>query len=81
FEGAMARVARLENVALPAGAEIDAEVDLCQGEDGFQLAARLFVTLPGLESGLAQRIVDGASQTCPYSKAVKGNINVSVLLN
>src|ERR1051325_7885360 len=50
---------------------VDAEVDLCSGPDGYSLRARLNVSLPGLDPQVAQAIVDGAHQTCPYSKATR----------
>src|SRR6202046_1757978 len=36
-------------VKLPDDAAVDAEVDLCQGDDGYSLQARLNVSLPGVE--------------------------------
>jgi lipoyl-dependent peroxiredoxin len=67
-------------VRLPADASIDAEIDLCMGDDGHSLRARLNVSLPGLEREVAQSILDGAEQTCPYSKATRGNIDVAITL-
>jgi len=78
FIGAMRRVARAEQVALPADTEVDAEIDLTSGDDGFQLQARLAISLPGIDAETAQRIVNGAHQTCPYSKATRGNIAVTI---
>src|SRR5262245_54679829 len=49
FEGAMGLAARKMKVKLPEDAAIDAEVDLNLGEGGYFLAARLDVSLPGLE--------------------------------
>ena len=46
----------------------------------FSLAARLNISLPGLERSVAQDLVDAAHQTCPYSKAVRGNIDVALNL-
>jgi lipoyl-dependent peroxiredoxin len=40
------------------------------------VAARLNVSLPGIDQETAQAIVEGAHQTCPYSKAMHSNINV-----
>jgi Ohr subfamily peroxiredoxin len=80
FIGAMGRAARAAGVTLPAGAAVDAEVDLGQVGDGFQLAARLKVSLPGLDAAVARAIVDGAHQLCPYSKATRGNIDVELSL-
>jgi lipoyl-dependent peroxiredoxin len=38
------------------------------------------VSLPGVERELAQALVDEAHQTCPYSKATRGNIDVEIKL-
>jgi organic hydroperoxide reductase OsmC/OhrA len=65
---------------LPADPVIDAEVDLCMGSDGYSLQARLNVSLPELDRQVAQSILDGAHQTCPYSKATRGNIKVAINL-
>ena len=74
----MAIAARKMKVALPADAAIDAEVDLNSGEDGFFLSARLNVSLPGLDRDVAQQVVEAAHQTCPYSKATRGNVDVEI---
>jgi len=76
FLSALKIVAMQMKVKLPADPVIDAEVDLCTGSDGYSLQARLNVSLPGLEQEVARKIVDGAEQTCPYSKAIRGNIHV-----
>lgn len=80
FEGAMAIAARSKGVALPAELAIDAEVSLRQSEDGFSLAARLNVSLPGIDRDVARDLIDAAHQTCPYSKAVRNNIDAVVTL-
>ena len=80
FEGAMAIAARAKGLSLPEGVAIDAEVSLLQGEDGYSLGARLNVSVPGIEPELARQIVEMAHRTCPYSKAIKGNIDAIVLL-
>jgi osmotically inducible protein OsmC len=78
FEGAMGIAARKMQIALPPGTAIDAEVDLCNADAGYYLHARLTVRLPGLEHQLAQVIVDAAHQTCPCSKATRGNVDVAI---
>jgi Ohr subfamily peroxiredoxin len=78
FEGAMGIAARKMQIALPSGTAIDAEVDLCNSDAGYYLHVRLTVSLPGLERQLAQAIVDAAHQTCPYSKATRGNVDVAI---
>ena len=78
FEGAMGIAARKLKIALPAATAIDAEVDLCKTGGDFFLRARLNVSLPGLEPEVAQSLVDAAHQTCPYSKATRGNVDVTI---
>jgi lipoyl-dependent peroxiredoxin len=80
FIGAIRRVAAAKKVAVPHDLAIDAEVDLVNGENGFFLRARLNVSLPGVPRDVAQSILDGAHQTCPYSKATRGNIGVELNL-
>ena len=80
FEGAMGLAAKKMKVALPADLAIDAEVDLGMTGDAYLLQARLNVSLPGLDRDVAQAIVDAAHQTCPYSKATRGNIDVTITL-
>src|SRR5215469_15570193 len=77
FLSAIKIVAAKMKVKLPADPAIDTEVDLCTGADGYSLQARLNVNLPGLDREVAQAIVAGAEQTCPYSKAIRGNIDVA----
>lgn len=80
FIGAMGLAARERKIALPKDVAVDAEVDLGTGEGGYFLQARLNVSLPGLDGETAQAIVDAAHQTCPYSKATRGNIDVTIAL-
>jgi osmotically inducible protein OsmC len=80
FEGAMGLAARKMKVTLPPGMAIDAEVDLCLEDGAYFLQARLNVNLPGLEREVAQALADAAHQTCPYSKAIRGNIDVIIFL-
>ncbi len=80
FIGAMGRVARNMKITLPADVAVDAEVDLGTSGDQFLLRARLNVSLPGLERDVARAVTEGAHQVCPYSKATRGNIDVTVNL-
>jgi osmotically inducible protein OsmC len=78
FMGAMGVAAAKMKTRLPADAAIDAEVDLCDAGGEYFLQARLNVSLPGVEREVAQALVDAAHQTCPYSKATRGNIDVAI---
>ena len=80
FIGAIGLAARERKVVVPADTAVDAEVDLRHGERGYALQARLNVALPGLDRETARALVDAAHQTCPYSKATRGNIEVEINL-
>jgi lipoyl-dependent peroxiredoxin len=78
FEGAMGIAARKMRITLPADLAIDAEVDLCTTAGAYFLQARLNVSVPGVEREVAQNLVDAAHQTCPYSKAIRGNVDIVI---
>jgi osmotically inducible protein OsmC len=78
FIGAMGLAATKMNVELPSDLAVDAEVDLGTNADGYQLQARLNVSVPGVEHSVVQKLVDTAHATCPYSKAIRGNIDVTI---
>lgn len=80
FIGALGLAAGNLKVTLPADLSVDAEVDLGTGAGGYLLQARLNVHIPGVATELAQALVDAAHQTCPYSKATRGNIGVTITL-
>lgn len=78
FIGAIGLAAGRRKVALPADLAVDTEVDLGTTDGAYFLQARLRVSLPGVDRELAQSLVEEAHQTCPYSKATRGNINVEL---
>ena len=80
FMGAMKAVAPKVGVQVPADAAVDAEVDLGPTSLGYGVAARLNVSLPGVERAQAQKLVDEAHKVCPYSNATRNNIDVQINL-
>ena len=78
FLGAMARAAAARQMALPAGASIDAEIDLGKAGEQFLLGARLNISLPGVDPEVALALAEAAHLICPYSKATRGNIAVEL---
>ncbi len=80
FQSAMAIVARTRKIALPAETVVNAEVDLVLTGGEYSLQARLNVSMPGVEPDAARAILDDAERTCPYSKAIKGNVPVWIRL-
>ena len=72
--------ARKMKVAIPDSLAVDTEIDLSTNNDGAFLQARLNVSLPGLDRKAGMALIETAHQTCPYSKATYGNINVTITL-
>lgn len=58
-------------------ARVTADVTL-KTDDGFSLAVDLKVSLPGADPAALKALVDEAHQICPYSKATRGNIPVTL---
>jgi len=82
YIGAMKAVAGKLKLQLPADLAVDAEVDLGPIREGaaYGIAARLNISLPGLDRAQAQQLIDAAHQVCPYSNATRGNIDVTLTL-
>jgi Ohr subfamily peroxiredoxin len=80
FIGAIGKAADKSGVALPDDLAVDAEIDLVANANGYDLKARLNVSIPGVDPGVAMGLLGIAHQTCPYSKATRGNIDVAIRL-
>jgi osmotically inducible protein OsmC len=78
YSAALGVVAAQKKVKLPQDLAVDIEVDLGQTGDAWLLQARLKVHAPGLDKDLAEQLALGAHEICPYSKATRGNIDVSL---
>jgi osmotically inducible protein OsmC len=81
FDNAMRRVAREQKT--PIGqTSVTAKIGIGRNDAGYyELEAELHVQLPDLEREIAERIVARAHQICPYSNAVRGNLDVKVVLD
>ncbi|MND93356.1 Organic hydroperoxide resistance protein OhrB [compost metagenome] len=78
YIAAVGLAAKERNVTLPADASVGIEVDLGQTGNAYFLQARFNVRLPGLDQEVASAIAHAADEICPYSKAVRGNIDVAL---
>jgi len=64
---------KVEGATLVARAHLEED-----SRGGYQLNVDLRATLPGLNDTDAQHVLNLAHQTCPYSKATRGNIKVNL---
>lgn len=64
------------------GSTVVADVGIGQTPPtGYGLAITLHVTLPNLDQQTAEDLAAAADRVCPYSKAVTGNIPVTLVVN
>ncbi len=57
---------------------IDAQVGIGPEGESFGLQVWLTVNLPGADQATADKLAKRAHELCPYSKATRGNVEVSV---
>jgi osmotically inducible protein OsmC len=78
FESAMRFVAGkqklpLEDAAVTAGVSLHPD-----GQGGFRLGVALVAQTNGLDQAAAEALVSAAHQICPYSNAIRGNVEVAL---
>jgi Ohr subfamily peroxiredoxin len=81
FENAIRLTAR--RMKLPAsGASVTARVGIGpDGSGGYGLTVELRARLPELDRDQAEQVVAKAHTVCPYSNAVRGNVEVTVVID
>ena len=78
FDGALNLIAKNKKIEV-VETEVNAIVSFGQTEDnGFGLAVDLEVKVTGVDKATAEKLVEQAHMVCPYSKATKGNIPVTL---
>ena len=80
FLSAMKLVGRLTKNSLPDTTTVTAKVGIGAVEPGYALVVELVASIPGMDPQIAQQIVAGAHERCPYSRATRGNVDVSIRL-
>jgi len=80
FIGTLRQAANARRVAFPADVAVATEVDLGHAQSGFFLRARFAVSLPGMDADVARQLIEAAHRSCPYSKAMHGNVDVATEL-
>ncbi|CAI8815958.1 organic hydroperoxide resistance protein [Chryseobacterium sp. IT-36CA2] len=78
FIGAMQLGASKMKISLPTELFVNTSVDLGTHDGEYFLQVHLEIHLPGLSIDDAKKVVEMAHATCPYSKAMRGNINVKI---
>jgi Ohr subfamily peroxiredoxin len=81
FGSALEAVAKMDNTPIR-NVEVHSEVSLNQDDKGgYYLSVALDVVIPSISSEQAEALTRKAHGICPYSKATRGNIEVTLKAN
>ena len=79
YDGALNLVARMAKHRIES--TTTANVSIGKTEDGgLAIAVQLDIAVKGVERNIAQDLVAQAHQVCPYSKAIRNNVDVKLNL-
>ena len=80
FLSAVKLVARTHKLVVANEASVTASVGMGPVAVGYALEVALKVSLPDMDHETAQKVVEAAHERCPYSKATRDNIAVTITL-
>lgn len=78
FNGALQAIMRKESVEIDRQPEVAVQCALNKDGEGFKITAEIEVTIYGVDQDKAQELADKAHAFCPYSKAMRGNVDPEV---
>lgn len=77
FLSAMQIAARMMKVSFSGDPADDVEVDLMTTGKDYFIRVRHNISVPGVAPDTARAVIEAAEKLCPYSKATRGNIEVT----
>ncbi|WP_328496580.1 organic hydroperoxide resistance protein [Streptomyces sp. NBC_00414] len=77
FQGALGVVARRENADI-SGSTVTAKVGIGKNDDGFGIIVEISADIPNVDPAVARALLEKAHEVCPYSKATRDNITVTL---
>ena len=81
YHGALLNAAKRLDTEMQ-GSTVRALVSLLQDDqDGYRLSVELHAQIPGVNRVMAQNIMTAAHETCPYSKALRGDAAVTLVVD
>ena len=80
FHSALKHAAQVAHVEIP-GSSVIARVGLADDDAGgtSRLTIELRAAIPGVDENTAEKLLNQAHATCPYSRAVRGNVDVKIV--
>lgn len=81
FLSALKLIGSKRKIDIPAASSVSATVGIGpNGQGGFGLVVQLSASLPGVERTTAEQLVATADHICPYSNAIRGNVDVHIVI-
>ncbi|KAJ2711801.1 hypothetical protein H4R19_003069 [Coemansia spiralis] len=81
FQGAMGLAAQGFKIKLPESTTVTAQVGIGKyPEEGFGLAVELRISAPGVSDDSLTSVILEAHELCPYSRAIRHNVNVKLTI-
>ncbi len=76
FDSAMNIAAMQKRIQL-AGSEITSHVSLNKGAEGYAISVEMNITIKGVDQKTAEIIVEEGHKVCPFSNAIRNNVEVT----
>ncbi|MAP54541.1 organic hydroperoxide resistance protein [Altibacter sp.] len=80
FGGAVQVIAKKKKIELSDEFSVSATIGFCEDEDGAFLEATLDCYIPGVDVKTGEDLINKAHKICPFSKATRDNITVTLNL-
>ena len=81
FNGALAHMALLRRIRPKASVTAKVSIGKNESGEGFMLAVEMEVNIPDVDQKTAEELAHEAHQFCPYSNAIRGNVEVKITVN
>ena len=80
FGGAVQVIAKKKKIELSDDFSVTATIGFCEDEDGAFLEATFDCYIPGVDVKTGEDLINKAHKICPFSKATRDNITVTLNL-
>lgn len=78
FSGALSHVALLRRLRIQSTVTAKVSIGKKDEGEGFQLAVEMSVHIPDVDKKTAEELVEAANNFCPYSNAIRGNVEIKL---
>jgi Ohr subfamily peroxiredoxin len=78
FQGALEMVAKKQDVDA-SGSTLDVAIGFGPEGDSYAITAEITASIPGVDDATAQQLMEATHAICPYSKATRGNVPVTLV--